>query len=245
MNKTFIVILFLNTYIFAQSQLSEKIDLNEATKIPDNMKLKQLHEFEGCPDNSQCTREQGQMYLQFKKVIQEKNMTKINAFISQNGALVTGWSKTDQFQNNPITIYDSKCKDHRTKDHKVYEAEVFSKKTPTGFIHQYAYTKFDNKIIKIAIPRRSIPVVIDNQHFVALMDYEGLYYNLLINSQKEFTINFKKYPEKEILQVSCSAELVDFLKNEKDMDIYSSYYCKKIWNLEKQDFQEILLSWSC
>lgn len=224
-----------------------------------------LVEYLGCPENSICSKIQGQKYLEFNKLLSEaakkKSSLKINEFIKQNGPLISGWvkytppelekaSKSEMFR---MAAFDSACPAHRPKvlegealKVNTYKSEVFYDKILIDdFIPHFAYVQSGEKILRYLMPLKNIPFLIKDQKLIFLMERDSIYYNFTINQNNEASINFDKYPVHEIQSTKCPKNLIEEFKKDKNQSIYEFFNCTSIWNENTKSYVDILYGQSC
>lgn len=203
-----------------------------------------------------------------------KNPALVNSFIKEKGAPLTGWIKStpnklndaSKLPNFLMSVYDSPCSAHRPpvktqKSYKkietnvenenlnleaVFTSEIFlTKKIPSEFIPHYVFLLNKGNITKYISPLKNIPFLIKNKSLLFLMEYDGIYFHYNLSMNNDLSIDFNKYKTPEIMDTSCSKDLINAFKSTNESSLYEFYNCKSIWDESERNYKEILFGISC
>jgi len=205
-----------------------------------------IHMNKGCQQNSSCTPKIGTMNLQWDEVLKSQSQTQLNRFKNKYGLPISFW--TTQENNKEMITFDSRCSKHRKKDHKIYEAIMFSK----GPKHLLKNTQIlpnltihENTKKLYLIPRKTLPSGIKSSQLYFTQDKEGHFYYLKVGTSS-FDASFKNIEQKEIIDTNCPEKLRElFISKISNPRLYQSTYCKKIWNHDSKKYERFIFGWSC
>lgn len=219
------------------------------------------HLIKGCPENSKCSKETGKTSEKFKEVFTNGSLKEKKSFVKEFGLPFTFWTTT--VSQDSVITYQSRCIHHKTEKDKfgkvlVERQEIYEGIRFTKNINEI--TSFHgvilNQMIKEGsdktyfIPRSTIPFFTNGDDLFFRQEFREVDYAMKLSPNKGSTATYislatKKFPNKEILNTSCSKELVDKFKKINKSGIYQSAYCKMIYDTKEKKYHRYIFGWSC
>jgi len=240
--------------------------------------LQQLEELshtnKGCPENSECDAEMGQLLDQWKRLAERWLSTdKGRALYPKELALVTnkrGWPS--EFYARPTiaatlapVLNTSSCPQHRSKDptETLLRARAFLKGTHDGhaiftkgaaefrlklgeaiFLQQVVWHHLDKSQKTFYVPLGEKPIYVEGENLVALVESEDLYALLTTTPQGQWT--FAAAPESGISQYHDGLEEIPCPKEAVAIPTgFSKTYCQKITQRDGTAAGVVQLFWAC
>lgn len=219
----------------------------------------------GCPENSFCRKETGQLREAWLKKLDQinlpkANISKINQEIKNaNGYPVSVWAKEEAQILPHVILWDSPCKNHKNELDRYYVGEFFAQDLNQKNLAHFPSLVFSkaiiltkNREIKVySTPQGEKPHFISSEGLHFLKEDEGKYYALLISKDGalkvdsvESILKNKSLPQNS--DAICSKEQIDELKKySPNPTFFESYSCKNIWNMNTQSFDNVLTPRSC
>ncbi|MBT7609338.1 MAG: hypothetical protein HN576_06255 [Bacteriovoracaceae bacterium] len=220
------------------------------------------HIYEGCPDNSECSKEMGQKRKKWLSVLSNKNMRPSNRRAALNyvkksiGVPLGFWYLPKPILHKEVIFWQSPCSQHNTKinplriaeglfsnfgdleDLKNKDEKVFPSKT-------YTYNN-KKKIISYYLPRGDTPLMVKNKKLYFVREAEGSYYNMTIDRKGNLDIVKPFKPKEYPSEITCPKDLLTHMKSQiKQSNLYLSYFCKAVWDKSNKKFQTFIFGWSC
>jgi hypothetical protein len=229
-----------------------KTQANEVNKI----------EFDGCPENSFCSKEAGLYRLYWINLLKSFESNKINESTLNNlvkskvGIPLTTWSKMDKTsldKKNDLISWDSPCKQHSSATAKYFISEFYTKNiNPKNIINNpeiiFSNTVIKNKdnIMTRYLPRGDAPIAIINEELYYPKEEEGHFYGLFISKEGSLRIGktqkIKLFPK----EVDCPKEMIEeFYRHTPNLNFFKGHFCKEIWNQKTSESIILLSGWSC
>lgn len=242
--KTILLIIF-STSLFSQNLTTKQI---ERLKVKKEITYEDLaHENPGCLENSACTEEMGALFGAFTKALESKNnVSNLKRFHSKFGLPLNHFTRdTDE----ETVFFSSRCRQHNPKEGiKTVEAYRFLKKLENDDKHIFEKAELlnaKNEVEKtFTIPLRDTPYYIKNGKLIIMKEFEDFHYYLAIKSNGSFEpIEPKQSDLKTAFKYSENTQECPINK-ELRADFIGSY-CRKIYNFDKNQVQEIRIDWAC
>lgn len=219
------------------------------------------HLIKGCPENSNCSKKIGKISESFKEIFSKGSLKDKMSFAKNHGLPFTFWT-TSSSQDSIIT-YQSRCINHRPQKDKfgkvvVDRQEIYEGIRFTNNLNEI--TSFHgpilNQMIKeggeqsFYIPRASIPYFTNGRSLYFRQEFREIDFALKITTNKQATATYlslanEKFPNKEILDTSCSKELIQKFKKLNARGVYQSAYCKMIYDIKEKKYHRYIFGWSC
>ena len=206
-----------------------------------------LHINKGCPENSSCTKEMGQLYFQFTKAL-EKGGDSLNKFTRKSGFPLRMWTKKKNSKKE-IT-YDSKCFHHRKKK-LIYESIKFIKNhkdlnDEKDFL-KHIYMSSDKTYITST---NAIPSYTTNDTLISYIEFNDKFFEVRSLANGSFEFQLKNVKTKSPRNITCPSSLVEKFKKSLESHsnfegVYKSHYCKEIYNLSQKKYITYITGWSC
>lgn len=220
------------------------------------------HFNEGCPTNSECSPELGLLFKSWSELAKSfsgKNYSpdRLENFRKRNGVPIPIWITEKGTVKDKLIIWDSPCRDHNLEkeekikigmifvDHlKKMESLVNDKKILMRFLR--IYQGEDKPPKEIQSLRGETPLYFDGDKLIYQLSVEGAYYSLSLSQTGELKIVDTKTPEEYTQSMECPKVMEDDLKKrEITKNLYSGFYCKRVWNIKSKKFEIIQVGWSC
>lgn len=207
------------------------------------------HLFKGCPTNALCSRETGEILDEFKSLLdRRKDLKTLNLFKDKSGIPfeVYGNDPALKIQNLHVFHWESPCANHNIEGQKIYQtgllikniSEIKSLSQKKKMFPRFALVEENKKSIKkITIMRGDAPLYFDRLRPVFVQEFENNFYGVLIDGDGSLKIIDQIRPELMPDSHACSKDLLQSFQNEDyPRNVYSSYFCQKIYdiNLKKQ-----------
>ena len=241
----------------------KKLDKNQEELKIEQFKPHMLdHPFEGCPANSGCTEKLGLLNKKWsellKKSIKGKNLSKkLISFTKTNGVPIPLWLTEDASTKDNLIIWDSPCKNHNLENQKsIKMGMIFTKslndlsslikekKVLPRFLN--VYQGENKKPIELQTIRGETPLYFNGSKIIYQLGSEGLYYGLGLNPKGKLKIVTPVTPQEFPSSTPCPKSMEDSLKKKTiATNLYSGFYCQKIWNIKTKKFEIIQIGWSC
>ena len=139
------------------------------------------HEFKGCPLNSTCNKELGELREKSINLIKKNDLKALNELLSNRGILTAVWLRPKAVSSDSIS-WDSPCAIHQ-KDKKFQLAllplknfQVQKSKEFELLDFHFLYLKEGEKFNKYFIPRSAQPIYLDNENFYLLKFFYSKFY---------------------------------------------------------------------
>lgn len=225
------------------------------------------HYNEGCPTNSTCTKEMGQLYKKWSDTLSEnadsKKITKaLESFRKKVGIPFEVWiTKTDKHHPD-LVAWEGNCNYHNREGEKkikigvtmvrnIDDLNALEKKGIISTRKLYRLSSNKNnvsKVVRYRIPQSDTPLYFDGDKLIYQKSEDGIYYGLAISPEGKLkivdTITPKEYPQSlpcpKVLKEAQAAHPKDF-----ESEIYAGVYCQRTWNRATKKYEIILLGWSC
>lgn len=213
-----------------------------------------LHENSGCPIFSSCSKESGKQLEKWEKYINKLpkiNFEKsLNHYRKKNGLPVKFLTNKKSIQAIDPIIWNSRCKIHNPKNpnNKTYKAISFFKNAPKSeliTLNKVVLFGSKNKTTTFRIPYEDIPLMIKNNEIVIIKNYDELYYNLSVNSNRKWKV-IKLASEQRRLALSKRVKNSTCPENKESIPTgFTKTYCQEIWDIDKKKLRKVQLFWSC
>ena len=220
------------------------------------------HIYEGCPDNSECSKQMGAIRKKWlsvvsnKKIRTNKYISSLKYFKKTHGVPVTFWYIPKKILAPEIIFWHSPCRNHNTKTTSIRIAETLApsfqslvklKKKGEKIIIPKTFTlNQKNQIQSFYYPRGDLPIMIDNNKLYFVREEEGHYYSMTVNLKGKIDIIKPFKPKNFPNEVKCPKPLLDSItKDAPEINLYQSYFCKELWNKSQRRFQIFAFGWSC
>ncbi len=250
MNKYLLAVgltLLFSTSIYAQTD--DAAEVIEEVKFQPHM-IEHLNK--GCPENSSCTKEVGEISEKFKAAFKTN---KTSQFVKSYGVPFSFWTTRPKEKNT--IIYQSRCNNHRPQKDKfgktvidrpnIYEGIRFIKNTQDlladkDILPNVMLRDKSNKLE--IIPRAALPAFTSGNQSFFRQSYRDNDFQLVISNGK-LDLTQRKFPDVEIKNVQCSKELIEKFKSLSSTQLYQSAYCKSIYDTKSKKYQRFIFGWSC
>ena len=209
------------------------------------------HQFEGCPANSLCSKEAGQLRQRWIHTLKKGKKSALKSFFNEYGTPVGLWTKGIKSDNPKIVSWNSPCFNHRKKNEKIYESEIFLKHFQeitdhSFFIGNKVSVLHSGKKNSYTIPIKELPVFIKDKKLYFHREENGFYYALSVSLQGEIVLENYVVPEHLPKNIECPEILKDnFLTSFSPDYIYEGQRCKNIWNVKSKSFVPMIYGWDC
>lgn len=228
------------------------VNLAIAQPIKEKIRIYE-HENKGCPINSLCSKSNGELMLEWERVLELSNpkaqKKSVSEFIKNNGLPVIFLSKKSLKEKHDVILSASRCRIHNPKNpyNALYKGIIFSKSIPTidGMLTDEVHV-FDDKNVKTyRVAHEAIPLFIKDQKLHFLEDFEDNFYQTSVDSKGNIQLVdlpqrlYGQAQSKKIKEIACPEQKKD------KKDFYNSTYCQKIWNIDTNKMQTIQVYWSC
>lgn len=220
------------------------------------------HFNEGCPTNSECSPELGILYKRWSELA--KNFTgknyapeRLENFRTQNGIPIPLWITEKGTPKDNLITWDSPCRDHnKEKEEKIRIGLIFvdhlkktqslvkDKKVILRFLQIYQGEKTPPK--EILSLRGETPLYFDGDQLVYQLSIEGSYYGMSLSQDGALKIVDTVKPAEFSESMECPKIMTESLKKKEiTKNLYSGFYCKRIWNVRSNKYEIIQVGWSC
>ena len=175
-----------------------------------NSKIYQNHENIGCPENSICSKEMGELILEYENSLKESKLTH---FYKNHGIPVSGIRKKIQ---NPTekniyeAVWDSPCDYRKEKKSNYEQVQIFTKnlKSAPLIFPQYILINQEGKLTTFYASNDDSVLGVEDNNLIFNRLIEDQYYQYQINSKGDI------FPSKEVeiktfgKKVVCTKELI-------------------------------------
>ncbi len=224
------------------------------------------HPFEGCPTNSLCVKEMGNLRKSWLKTLSKKNPYKgIERFRKKNGMPLKIWTRDKVLKEPTLIMWDSFCPKHNPKpsseglintEEKIYIAEAWYKNFGTVLksfkegdqilVNRAYVLEKDKSVTTYIIPRAEAPLFISDKKLYFTIEEEGHYFGLWISPNGKLRADQTYLPKNFPTEKKCPEELSKaFSAGIKNPKLYQGFFCKAIWDQSSKKFKTIALGWSC
>lgn len=203
------------------------------------------HQNQGCPENSQCSKEMGKKIQDFKNFLartqNESNFSnQLENYRLKNGIPVKFLIQKESPTLDPV-VWDSRCSLHRTK--KISQGLLFFQNNPKSPLVQFDPIYFNDVLYEI--PHGEQPLLIKNDEIVITTEFEDHYFYLSINKNGNWkVITLSSEEIQKALQANENTECSSESKISTE-PFYANTFCKKIWDVTRAQLQTVELAWSC
>ncbi len=217
-------------------------------------------EYPGCPENSFCQKNTGEVRQKWIDNLDLFSRGKIsesalNSTLQNNQGMPIGsWAFEEASVLPNIMMWDSPCPQHRKEASKFYISDIFRKNLKTSelkdiqslyFSKAYGITN-DKKIFSVVFPRGETPLFSENGKYYFLQEEEGKYYGLLVSPDGDLRITSVQSTKDFVRDAVCVKEQVDlFLREAPSPTFYKGYVCKEVWDKTQKTYRPMLFGWSC
>jgi len=212
-----------------------------------------MHPNQGCPINSQCSKENGLKLQAWEKIFIHERVNKrfklMSEFEKKHGLPLQFLTSEQAKEKYDPILWNSRCKHHNPKNphNNIYQGMKFFKSIPLkgdlNFDSIVLFEKDKKKIYKV--PYQDRPHFIKDDRLFILKDYDDSFYQISVNDKGSFRLEnlninvFKKADSKKIKEVPCP-------DNKEDKpDLYTNSYCQQIWDIDTNEMKTIQVFWSC
>jgi hypothetical protein len=208
------------------------------------------HKYEGCPTNSECSKEMGTFYKSWIKVLKSKNIVKMQSFYNKNGLPLEVWVKKKHTNKN-IILWDSRCKNHNSGASYIKPALVRGKsfheiKSSDNFDVRRALILSNKLMTPYIISNTDLPLYSSSHGLTFLKSVNGNYFGQLVSPQGLTTFIKTKKPKNYPRTVTCPTLLKkEYAKLKHTSGLYSGHFCQKLWNVTRKDFDILMTGWDC
>lgn len=227
------------------------------------------HEFEGCPENSHCSKEMGAKRLKWVQLLNELSINKelntiaaIENFHQENGLPIPMWGFPASLADEEIISWNSSCPHHNLEIKEVFHAQMMIKSFNQLEEHNLKDKALDRKlkvlpkkiwleektgdVTEFRIPRGFLPSMMIDDQLYFTMEEKGVYYGLLVDRNGNFKVVPTQTLSVEAKEVPCSQALKKHYKNWPLKErLYQDSYCKAIWDKDNETYQVLMIGWSC
>lgn len=219
------------------------------------------HLIKGCPENSNCSKKTGEVSEKFKQTFSKGSPREKKNFVKKYGLPFTFWTQGPSQKD--IITYQSRCLHHRPQKDKygkvvvdrkeIYEGIRFTKNlkniiTTDGFTLNQMIKEGSKQ--KYFIPRSSIPYFTKGDTLYFRQEFREIDYTLQISPNKKtddiyLSLVNMPFPKEEVLNTSCSPELIKKFQQLNQNNLYQSAYCKMIYDIKEKKYHRYIFGWSC
>jgi hypothetical protein len=259
------LLLFLTLTAFAQNKPRIQV-------LPNPQSLEDFeHEFKGCPENSECDQVMGHMLSRWKTLISKlkeisdsnKNAQALELFRSKYGIPVEFYTnQKSQLSFKPV-LHSSPCRDHNLKTtEKILRGMAFIKSISNEkaviwrdqsqieiplkdhLTPQPVKVYYETGPVTYQIPINDQPLFIKNRELYILKEEDGFYFNLKISENGNWQIVNLDMTQLSTLEEKRQ-EAVCPTDKEKDPGIFSTVFCKTVWDMETKKTVTMKLLQGC
>lgn len=212
------------------------------------------HKTKGCPENSYCRSELAVEQMKWKDAIfglSKNKINELNKIKKQMGAPIDFYLASPAPEKEKHILWDSRCKNHKIANPKIYDARSFLKKFPVNnptanaYFH-YILIEMNQKLHRFTLSKKDFPLFFENGSIYLNREEDGVYYGVKIQSSGAYEIlppiQTKLVPN----EIKCPNELVQkFKETLKNPYVYSSAICRKIWDRKKETFYLYITGDAC
>lgn len=213
----------------------------------------------GCPSNSLCTKESGEIWKKWSLALKSENQKTIMSHVIEHGLPIKLWATVNLKKplKNSI-LWDSPCAHHKIKgQNSINVLEVF-----LNSMHEMdSQLKDDASVLSTPIlqiehekiiHKYSTPIFISPTHMTDVgpyfsAQYYGHYYGLIVqlNGQLKYDHHMES-PLHTKQEVKCGQFAIDAMSKEiQNKTLYTQYYCQNIWHKQKKKFIKIVQAFAC
>lgn len=242
--KETLPILFL-TILFSLAAFSA-----EEIKLDENFQAFMIdHAYEGCPTNSECTKELGIKRKSWSDLLQKhSSLSDLKALTQKYGHPFKVWFEPKKVDNSKLISWNSPCDIHNKEEQIIRTGEYFLKshlKTSEAILFHKVYFEKGNEVIEYIIPRDESPLYKDGNDLIFLLEEKGRFYGLKVTAQNDFSLI--KSPATKVFSetVSCPKKLSDYFKKNASKELYSFFNCKALWNVKTKKLETFIVGKAC
>lgn len=213
------------------------------------------HEFPGCPANSFCTKETGELMQKWQKKVKSVEGSsattihkQVQSFMQENGVPIMGLvakENVPQIQKQSI-LWNTRCRQHRNKQEVlVFKAISFLKKIVPDQSHIYpkVQVKTPKGIKSFYLPFDETPIMMKDDQLIVGQDQEDIFYHLWIDDKGNISV---RHVDHELLgKATLQIERAKCQKKAKPDSIFAVNICKKIWDATSGQMIDVEIEWSC
>jgi hypothetical protein len=219
----------------------------------ENLFKKFEHKNYGCPINSDCSKENGELIQAWEKMLSMADSKSVGRMIRKfkkiHGIPLEFLTNIESKKTIDPILYKSRCAQHNPKNpnNKIFKGTKFLTKTKKSelmiFDKVLLYSK--DKAVEFSIPYQDIPIMIKDNKLIITKDYDDDFYQLAVSSNGDLEVldfkikTLKRAMNKRIKEVKCPSKMT------VDKRYHQNTYCQKIWDADTKSLKTIQLSWSC
>lgn len=193
-----------------------------------SLSAQSLGNFEGCPENSLCSKETGALYKRWTSLLKAPSRRGLRSFVQEEGLPVGMWSIGKNHEERGVILWDSPCDNHRGK---IYEAKIFThnlKSSSAGDIFKGVLGLLirEEETMSYTLPRGNLPLFIEEDKLFFTSEEEGHYYAIGLESSGVVTLEDNRMPDHLPTSVPCP-DISGSLSNPR---------CRHLWDRTKKTF---------
>lgn len=220
------------------------------------------HFNQGCPANSECSPKMGKLYKRWTESLENFASEKqgyrlLEKFRNENGVPFEVWTTSKKTPEDDVISWDSPCEQHNlegqdkfgigmvmVKDLKELKSRINKEKVILRYL--VVSPKNGNATKTYQTLRGETPIYIENDNLIYQKMDEGQSYGLSVGKNGDLkvvaTITPKEFPR----SIDCPRNLQEeAIRNKTPKNLYSGFYCQKTWNRTTDQFDTIMVGWSC
>lgn len=210
----------------------------------------------GCPINSACNKNLGTKRISWIKFLRsttaKTKKIEFDNFTKKFGVPINIWTTLKAAKDQSIIQWDSPCRGHRIPGKEIFKGQVFVKsfhhiEKQESLIVPKIYLLNKEQLLKVyPRPRDTFPSFMTNKTFFYNLSDEGELFGIKVSKSGTIDLNRSKFSDQSPREVKCPNQLVSlFEERKRPQNLFQGHYCKAIWNLQKKQYQTVLLGWSC
>lgn len=220
------------------------------------------HFNDGCPTNSECSAQMGKAYKRWSETLsnfasEKEGWRLLDKFRKENGVPFEVWATSKASAQEGVIFWDSPCESHNKANEENYHLGIVMAKNlkdlapleKQGKIH-FRFLKLyrgENKpILSFKALRGETPLYIDGNNLIYQKLEEGHSYGLSVTDSGNLGVVKIKKPNEFPRSLDCPEKLVkDLDKSTMPENLYAGVYCQQTWNMASNQYDIILVGWSC
>lgn len=212
-----------------------------------------MHENEGCPINSFCSKDSGKTLKSWEdhisKISEKNKVKKLNQFKKKSGLpIIFLTNEKAKTAIDPI-MWKSRCEIHnpRNPSSKKSKALKFFKNLPKSDLVVLTPVRvYDGlNITDYKIPYQDQVNFLKNGKIILLKDYDDFYYQIAVDAKGGVEVVNHSHKllnlalDKKVTETKCPDSMTI------DKSYFAKSYCQKVLDLDTNDLKIIQYGWTC